>query len=128
LRRDASPRISPVEPYFSGEHLLFGAMSWSRKTHDLLRDPRCVLHSAVTGPDNSEGELKLHGQAVVAEEDVRAGCEGGWWHGRPADAAVVFVLAIEEAIYLDWELGRGELRILRYTTARGLTQTRRGYP
>ena len=51
LRKDGSPRISPVEPYLSHGHLLFGAMSWSLKTGDLLRDSRCVLHSAVTGPD-----------------------------------------------------------------------------
>src|SRR2546429_650067 len=39
LRRDGSPRISPVEPYLVHGQLLFGAMSWSLKTRDLLRDP-----------------------------------------------------------------------------------------
>jgi hypothetical protein len=34
LRQDGSPRISPVEPFFSEGHLLFGAMSWSSKTSD----------------------------------------------------------------------------------------------
>ena len=63
LRADASPRISPVEPYFAQGQLLVGAMTWSRKAADLLRDPRYVLHSAVTGPDSGEGELKLYGQA-----------------------------------------------------------------
>ena len=48
LRKDGSPRISPVEPYFVQGHLLFGAMTWSLKARDLLSDPRCVLHSAVT--------------------------------------------------------------------------------
>jgi hypothetical protein len=37
-----SPRISPVEAFQTQGHLLFGAMSWSMKTRDLLRDPRCV--------------------------------------------------------------------------------------
>jgi len=32
LRRDGSPRISPVEPYLSQGQLLFGAMSWSRSS------------------------------------------------------------------------------------------------
>jgi hypothetical protein len=31
LRRDGSPRISPVEPYSAAGHLLVGAMAWSRK-------------------------------------------------------------------------------------------------
>src|SRR5512133_157653 len=29
LRKDGSPRISPVEPCLTQGHLLFGAMSWS---------------------------------------------------------------------------------------------------
>jgi predicted pyridoxine 5'-phosphate oxidase superfamily flavin-nucleotide-binding protein len=36
LRKDGSPRISPVEPYLTQGHLLFGTMSWSLKTRDLL--------------------------------------------------------------------------------------------
>ena len=52
LRRDGSPRISPVEPYIAGGQLLIGAMAWSAKAGDLRRDPRYVLHSVVTGPDS----------------------------------------------------------------------------
>src|SRR5207244_10367181 len=64
LGKDGSPRISPVEPYLSQGHLLFGAMSWSLKTRDLLRDPRCVLHSAITTPDAGESELNLSGREM----------------------------------------------------------------
>jgi hypothetical protein len=66
LRRDGSPRISPIEPYIVNGRLLVGAMAWSAKAADLRRDPRYVLHSTVTGPDSGEGELKLHGLAVQA--------------------------------------------------------------
>lgn len=45
---DASPRISPAEPYVAKGQLLVGAMAWSKKAADLRRDPRFVLHSAVT--------------------------------------------------------------------------------
>lgn len=31
LRRDGSPRISPIEPYIVGGQLLIGAMVWSAK-------------------------------------------------------------------------------------------------
>ena len=61
LRKDGSPRISPVEPYLSQGDLLFGAMSWSLKTRDLLHDPRCALHSAITGPNTGEAEFKIYG-------------------------------------------------------------------
>lgn len=79
LRRDQSPRISPVEPYLVAGHLLVGAMAWSRKVADLQRDPRYVLHSAVTGPDNGEGELKAYGSAVQADQDLSDAAAGAWW-------------------------------------------------
>jgi Pyridoxamine 5'-phosphate oxidase len=40
LRANGSPRISPVEPFLTQGHLLFGAMSRSSKTRDLRRDSR----------------------------------------------------------------------------------------
>src|SRR5215472_15925784 len=32
-------------------------MAWSSKTHDLLRDRRCALHSTVSDPDGGDGEF-----------------------------------------------------------------------
>jgi predicted pyridoxine 5'-phosphate oxidase superfamily flavin-nucleotide-binding protein len=78
LRRDGSPRISPVEPYLAEGHLLFGAMAWTLKVRDLERDARCTLHSAITGPNEREGELKLYGRAIEADDEVRAACGDGW--------------------------------------------------
>jgi hypothetical protein len=128
VRRDGSPRISPVEPFLTEGHLLFGAMSWSSKTRDLLRDPRCVLHSAVTGPDAGEGELKLHGRATEADEKLRAAPSGGWWLEHPREAATVFTLDIEEAVLISWELGRGEMTVRSWSPRRGPSETRRSYP
>ena len=128
LRRDGSPRISPVEPYLFEGHLLFGSMSYTPKTRDLLRDPRCVLHSAVTGPDNEEGELKLYGRAVVAETDLRAGCTAGWWHAHAPEAAAVFVLEVDEAAYVGWDTAAGEMTVRRWSPGRGCSETRRSYP
>jgi hypothetical protein len=128
LRKDGSPRISPVEPYLSRGHLLFGAMSWSLKTRDLLRDPRCVLHSAVTGPDNGEGELKLYGRAIEADDQIRNSCQGGWWLERPPDAATVFALDIEQATFISWDTAHGQMTVRQWSPRRGLTETRRRYP
>jgi len=90
LRRDGSPRISPIEPYRVGGQLLIGVMAWSQKAADLRRDPRCVLHSAITGPDSGEGELKLYGSAVRAAEELRLAAPGAWWLAWPPDKAIVF--------------------------------------
>jgi Pyridoxamine 5'-phosphate oxidase len=128
LCKDGSPRISPVEPYLTQGHLIFGAMSWSLKTRDLLRDPRCVLHSAVTGPDSGEGELKLYGRATEADEEIRNGCREGWWLERPPDAATVFALRIEQATFISWDAEQGQMTVRQWSPLRGYTKTRRSYP
>jgi hypothetical protein len=128
LRKDGSPRISPVEPYLSGGELLFGAMAWSLKATDLLRDPRCVLHSAITGPDNAEPELKLYGRASEASSETAADCTQGWWRQLPADAAVIFVLQIERATLIEWDLVRSQMLVQRWSAADGMTKASRSYP
>ena len=127
IRSDGSPRISPVEPYLSQGHLLFGAMSWSHKTRDLLRDPRCVLHTAITGPDAGEPEVKLYGRAVEAPTEIRENCASGWWQTRH-DAAVVFILRVEVATSIEWNLHDGQMLSRRWSPGRGLTETARSYP
>jgi hypothetical protein len=97
LRADGSPRISPVEPFFTSDHLLFRAMTRSHKARDLERDPRCVLHSAISEPEAGEREFKLYGTAVVCDEDERDAPSDAWWASHPAEAARVFSLEIEEA-------------------------------
>src|SRR5919198_4629825 len=71
LRRDGSPRISPVEPYIVDGELLLGMMWQSRKALDLLRDPRVVVHSVVSDRDGTEGDFKLYGQAVDVQDPAR---------------------------------------------------------
>jgi hypothetical protein len=44
--------------------LLVGAMTWSSKAADLQRDPRYVLHRAVTGPDSGEGDSSCTDQPL----------------------------------------------------------------
>src|SRR5437764_15418947 len=68
IRRDGSPRVSPVEPLFwDGD--LWLSMGWkSRKATDLRRDPRILVHSIVTNPSGTEGEYKLRGRALPEED------------------------------------------------------------
>src|SRR5688572_25448622 len=64
LRRDGWPRISPVEPVITDDGELELGMIWqSKKALDLLREPRCHLHSVVTDRNGTEGEFKLWGRA-----------------------------------------------------------------
>ena len=67
LRANGSPRISPCELDFVDGHLILGMMWRSRKALDLLRDPRCVLHTCTTDRLGTEGDAKLYARA----EDVR---------------------------------------------------------
>ena len=63
LRRDGWPRISPVEPFIAGGQLFLGMMWRSVKALDLLRDPRCIVHSTVSDKNGTEGEFKVYGRA-----------------------------------------------------------------
>jgi Pyridoxamine 5'-phosphate oxidase len=128
LRKDGSPRISPVEPYLTQGHLLFGTMSWSLKTRDLLRDPRCVLHSAISDADSGEGELKLYGHATEADAEIRNGCREGWWVARPTEAAFVFSLNITQATFISWDTEHGAMTVRRWSPQLGYRENSRDYP
>jgi Pyridoxamine 5'-phosphate oxidase len=127
LRKDGSPRISPVEPYLSGGELLFGAMAWSLKATDLLRDARCVLHSAITAPDNGEPEVKLYGRASEAPSEIADSCTQAWWQPQPT-AAVIFMLHIERATLIEWDLVQSQMLVQRWSAADGLSKASRSYP
>jgi hypothetical protein len=127
LRRDASPRISPVEPTVADGQLLIGAMAWSGKAADLRRDPRYVLHSAVTDPDSGEGELKLSGTAVEASHHYDSVAEA-WWPAWPPDKAVVYCLGIEQAVFVEWDTGHALMTVHRWSPRGGYTQAHRRYP
>ena len=128
LRRDGSPRISPIEPYLADGQLLIGAMAWTGKAIDLRRDPRYVLHSAVTGPDSGEGELKLYGPTAEAGPDLRAAAVGAWWLPWSPDKAAVFTLHISQAVFIDWDISHGLMTVHRWSPANGYTTASRPYP
>ena len=73
LRADGSPRISPLEPLIGDDRLWLGMMPGSTKVADLHRDPRFCLHTATADKDVADGDAKLWGRAVVADEESRAG-------------------------------------------------------
>ena len=73
IRKNGWPRISAVEPLIFGGKLYLGMMWQSLKALDLLRDPRCTVHSTVSDRHATDGEFKLYGRAVdVTDSDERS--------------------------------------------------------
>src|SRR5438045_6528106 len=69
VRADGSPRVHPVSPFFAGEHLYVYMEPTSPKVHDLQRDPRYALHSAVSDNSGGEGEFLVTGLAREIKDD-----------------------------------------------------------
>jgi hypothetical protein len=128
VRHDGSPRISPIEPHLHAGVLLIGAMTWSQKAADLRRDPRYVLHSLVTGPDTGEPEFKLYGSAVQSADASHRSVAGAWWSGYPANAALVFELRLDAAVYVTWDTGAQLMIVEQWSIRRGYAQHQRRYP
>src|SRR5258708_15553102 len=132
LRQDGSPRISPVEPLLAPEDLLLGLMWHSTKALDLLRDPRCTLHSAITSLEGTEGECKLDGRAteaadpVVQAEHQRRFREH--WGGHAPTALQGFALDIERAAFLTYDLATSGRLLTRWDRAHRPRGTRRPRP
>jgi len=129
LRSDGSPRISPVEPYFVGGHLLLGMMSRSGKARDLLRDPRCSVHSSISDVNGSEGEFQVLGRAVlIRDEEIRRAEQSTWWQELPPEACHVFSIEIDSASFVDWEIQKGLMSVRSWATGSAESQVRRPYP
>jgi hypothetical protein len=73
VRKDGSPRISPVEPLFWEGELWLPMGLDSVKARDLMRDPRILVHNIVTSRDGSDGEFKVRGHAVLETDDELSG-------------------------------------------------------
>jgi pyridoxamine 5'-phosphate oxidase-like protein len=128
VRADGSPRISAVEAYFAAGQLLFGAMGWSRKVADLVRDPRVVMHSVLTAPDSGDPEVKVYGHAVEADPATRAACRDGWWATSAASPVRVFTVQTTEASLIEWNLADGELVVTSWSAPTGVRVRHRVYP
>jgi len=107
VRRDGTPRLSPVEPLVLDGDLWLSMMWQSRKAADLLADDRILVHSVVSGPDGGEGEIKVRGRAVrVDDPGLRLRyCDAveslGW---RPVEPYFnLFVVDIADVTYIRYE-------------------------
>ena len=128
LTRDGWPRVSPVEPLFLANDLVLGMIWRSAKALDLLHDPRCMLHSVVTDPDANEGEFKLKGNAVPAEEDDTVQQIRRKWGLAPAAPLHVFRIDVLSASLTTYQFEQGLMHVERWDPYHGEIEKRRPYP
>lgn len=128
VRRDGSPRVSPVEPLLTGSDLYLGMMWQSKKALDLLREPRCVVHSTVCDREATDGEFKLRGQAIevqdpeVRERYCRALYEKIAW--RPEEPYHLFAIDIESATLITWDKS-GRMTAAHWRPGKGIRRSDR---
>ena len=130
LRRDGSPRISGIEPWFGEGELWIGSMWQALKAKDLLRDPRFSLHAANVDKEVADGDARISGTAeAVAEGDERWGPALAAFahtsgHEVPPGEMHLFRLVPTEVVLLQpagdhlqirtWTPDRGERQLTRH--------------
>lgn len=72
VRKDGSPRISPVEVQFLDGNLYFGSMPGAQKARDLDRDPRCALITPLADKKDVGGEGKLFAESRLLTDVAEA--------------------------------------------------------
>lgn len=106
IRKDGSPRISPVESDIVDGELMAGMMWRSQKALDLLRDPRCTVHSTVHDRMDAMGEFKLRCRAVDVQDPNRRDRYGDVLYARikwrPEGDFHAFAFDIESAAHLHY--------------------------
>lgn len=104
IRRDGSPRISPVEPGIVDGQLLLG-MEWrTTKARDLLRDPRILVHNIISDRHGTGGEFKLRGRATDLQDAALRHRFEDYVEAkigfRPAGSYHMFAVDIESAAFV----------------------------
>lgn len=130
IRRDGTPRISPVEAHVVRDELMLVMISGTLKARDLLRDPRIVLNSPVADPADPGAEFRLRGQVVAVDDpEQRAAtadtiaATSGW---RPPATWHFFAVRVDDAAHLAWKAGA--LEMLHWRLDRGTRSVGRPAP
>ena len=129
IRRDGTPRISPVEAHLVRGELMLVLIAGTLKARDLLRDPRIVLNSPVTDPADPGAEFKLRGCVAEVDPGQRAATAeaihtaSGW---RPPAEWHHFAVHVDDVAFLRWQ--RGALDMLHWTLREGTRRVRRPPP
>ncbi|MDI3423842.1 pyridoxamine 5'-phosphate oxidase family protein [Streptomyces luteolus] len=126
IRRDGTPRISPVEIHFVRHQLMLVMIAGSHKARDLDRDPRLVLQTPVTHPASPEPEAKLRGHVIDVDETQREAtaasieAASGW---RPRNTWRFFAVTLNAANYIEWQ--EDEMTLSHWDNVNGLRPAER---
>lgn len=119
IRRDGTPRVSPVEPFLLSGDLWLSMLLGSAKAKDLIRDPRVLVHSVVTRRDGGEGEFKVRGTVreetdpgVQASYAAAVADDLGW---RPIPGQFhLFAVGVDDVTFVRYESATGDQFLTRW--------------
>jgi len=123
IRRDGTPRVSPVEPFLLDGDLWLSMMWQSAKARDLLRDPRILVHCVITSRDGAEGEFKVRGNAcletdlAVLRRYAEAVAAGLGWRPDP-ERSHLFAVDISKVSYLSYDPSTGDQHVAMWPPGR----------
>jgi hypothetical protein len=123
IRRDGTPRISPVEPFVLDGDLWLSMLWQSTKAADLLRDPRILVHSVITSRDGGEGEFKIRGIARAEHDpDIQrryadAVTAGLGWSPTPGRFHL-FAVGLDEVTFIRYDDATGDQHVAMWPSAR----------
>ena len=138
IRRDGTPRISPVEPLIWEGELWLSMLHGSYKAADLKRDTRILLHSIVTSRDGKSGEYKIRGRAITeSSPEVQRGYaqqvrDRIGWNPEPGRFHL-FRIEIDDVTFIRYEEATGDQFVTRWPenrefVRRGTSATSLGDP
>lgn len=123
IRSDGTPRVSPVEPFVM-DGIFWLSMMWqSKKAADLLRDPRVLVHSVISGRDGVEGEFKIRGTASAEQDPVvqrryaqEVASSLGW--SPDPGRFHLFAVSIGEVAFIRYDDATGDQHVAMWPPAR----------
>lgn len=119
IRRDGTPRVSPVEPFVLDGELWLSMLLGSAKAKDLGRDSRVLVHSVVSGRDGAEGEFKLRGavreetEPHVQSRYAAAVAEDLGWQPVPGEFHL-FAVGVDDVTFVRYESATGDQFVTRW--------------
>jgi hypothetical protein len=129
LRRDGSPRVSPIEVAFHDGRLFVGMMPGSTKSQDVERDPRVSMVTALADKDDLAGEGKLFGvadrvtDAALAARVLGEHAEAGGFDPEAVAGSPLYEILVAGAA---WQFVEGDTFVTRsWNAADGLRHRRR---
>lgn len=131
LRRDGSPRISGIEPFFGFGDLWLGMMPDSLKAKDLQRDSRFALHAATIDKAMADGDAKVAGVAVeVTDTEQRVAFERGFAEATGFDPGEtgdyhLFRLDLSDVVFVSLAPEGDAVLIERWSPGRPVESIRR---